>query len=56
MVETLRTAHPEALLSEVRFPPARPGHGMIGSGMFVLNPPYGLADEAKRIEALYDRL
>ncbi|UFS64082.1 23S rRNA (adenine(2030)-N(6))-methyltransferase RlmJ [Paracoccus denitrificans] len=55
MVEALRRNHPEALVSEVRFPPARPGHGMVGSGMVVLNPPYGLAEEALRIEALYDR-
>jgi len=55
-IEALRRDHPEALISEVRFPPARPGHGMVGSGMFVLNPPYGLEDEARRIEALYTRL
>ncbi|MFG6079288.1 23S rRNA (adenine(2030)-N(6))-methyltransferase RlmJ [Paracoccus litorisediminis] len=53
MVRALMKDHPEALLSEVRFPPARPGHGMVGSGMFVLNPPYGLQDEARRIAALY---
>ncbi|MDS9467212.1 23S rRNA (adenine(2030)-N(6))-methyltransferase RlmJ [Paracoccus sp. MBLB3053] len=56
MVEALRKNHPDALISEVRFPPARPGHGMIGSGMFVLNPPYGLEDEARRLEAIYKRL
>ena len=55
MVAALGREHPDALLSQVRFPPARPGHGMVGSGMFVINPPYGLADEARRIEALYDR-
>ncbi|WJS83558.1 23S rRNA (adenine(2030)-N(6))-methyltransferase RlmJ [Paracoccus sp. TOH] len=53
MVEALRRDHPQALISEVRFPPARPGHGMIGSGMAVLNPPHGLAEEARRIEALF---
>lgn len=56
MACSLIGAHPQALLSQVRFAPARPGHGMVGSGMFVLNPPYGLADEAGRIEALYARL
>ena len=56
MVDTLRAAHPEALLSQVRFPPARPGHGMVGSGMFVINPPYGLGDEAQRIKAIYAKL
>lgn len=53
MARALRAAHPQALSSEVRFAPARPGHGMVGSGMFVLNPPFGLADEAARLAALY---
>lgn len=56
MVRQLQAAHPEALTSEVRFPPARPGHGMVGSGMFVLNAPYGLGDEAKRLSRLFARL
>lgn len=53
MLAALRLAHPGALLSELRFPPVRPGHGMVGSGMFILNPPFGLEAEARRIEALY---
>ncbi|SCY85991.1 23S rRNA (adenine(2030)-N(6))-methyltransferase RlmJ [Paracoccus tibetensis] len=53
MTAALVAAHPEALLSEVRFPPARAGHGMTGSGMFVLNPPFGLAEEAARLERLF---
>lgn len=56
MVRALRRAQPEALSSEVRFPPARPGHGMVGSGMFVVNPPYGLAEEAAALARLYARL
>ncbi|TWI34979.1 23S rRNA (adenine(2030)-N(6))-methyltransferase RlmJ [Paracoccus sulfuroxidans] len=56
MVQDLRAAFPEALCSEVRFPPARPGHGMVGSGMFVVNPPFGLPEEAARIEAIFARL
>lgn len=53
MVETLREGFPEALISQVGFAPARPGHGMIGSGMFVVNPPWGLAEEAARIEVIF---
>ncbi|SEH71401.1 23S rRNA (adenine(2030)-N(6))-methyltransferase RlmJ [Paracoccus alkenifer] len=53
MAESLAAAHPGALRSEVRFAPARPGHGMVGSGMFVINPPYGLEDEAARLAALF---
>lgn len=56
MAEALAAAHPGALRSEVRFPPARPGHGMVGSGMFVINPPWGLADEAARLAGIYSGL
>jgi 23S rRNA (adenine2030-N6)-methyltransferase len=56
MLEALSTQHRDALRHEVRFAPARPGHGMIGSGMFVLNPPYGLAQEAKRLAADFAKL
>ena len=56
MVRTLTTQHPYALVSEVRFPPARPGHGMVGSGLFVLNPPWGLADEAGKLKQKFDSL
>ncbi|MEQ6247419.1 23S rRNA (adenine(2030)-N(6))-methyltransferase RlmJ [Sulfitobacter sp. HNIBRBA3233] len=49
MLNALSGAHPQALRHEVRFAPARPGHGMVGSGLFVLNPPYGLDKEAARI-------
>ena len=53
MVRGLMAAHPQALLSEVQFPPAREGHGMIGSGMVILNPPFGLETEARRLERLF---
>ncbi|MEE2859903.1 MAG: 23S rRNA (adenine(2030)-N(6))-methyltransferase RlmJ [Pseudomonadota bacterium] len=53
MTAALSMQFQDALLSEVRFPPARPGHSMVGSGMWVLNPPWGLADEAARIEAIF---
>lgn len=49
-------ALPKTLLSEIAFPPARPGHGMTGSGLFVVNAPFGLADEAARLAALFARL
>lgn len=53
MLEALAAAHPGALRSEVRFPPAREGHGMTGSGLFVLNPPWGTAEAAREIEAMF---
>ena len=46
----------ETLLSEARFPPARPGHGMIGGGLWIANPPWGLAEAAKALEARFAAL
>jgi 23S rRNA (adenine2030-N6)-methyltransferase len=56
MLRALEAVHKDALRHEVRFPPARPGHGMIGSGLFILNPPYGIEGEAKRLTTLYKTL
>lgn len=56
MLKTLENNHPEALRHEVRFPPARPGHGMVGSGLFVIRPPFGLADEAAKLKTRFDAL
>ena len=49
MLARLAAQFPDALRHEVRFPPTRPGHRMVGSGMFVVNPPWGLADRAAEI-------
>jgi 23S rRNA (adenine2030-N6)-methyltransferase len=49
MLAALAAAFPDALRHEVRFPPARDGHRMQGSGMFAINPCYGLAAEAARL-------
>lgn len=56
MLAALTEAHPAALRSEVGFAPARAGHGMTGSGMFVVNPPFGLAEQAERLEGLFAEL
>lgn len=56
MVGRLKTAFPDALCHEVRFPPARDGHNMIGSGMFIINAPYGIDAEVKRLNGLYSAL
>lgn len=52
MVTALKAAIPDGIAHEVSFPPARPGHGMIGSGLFVVNAPFGFDDAAA---ALSDR-
>lgn len=44
---------PNVLHHEVTFPPVRENHGMIGSGMFILNAPYGLEQEAKSLSAAF---
>lgn len=38
---------------EVTFGPARDGHRMTGSGLFVVNAPYGMQDEAKRLSKMF---
>ncbi len=54
MLVTLESAsYPKILRHEVSFPPAREGHGMVGSGMFILNTPYGTEDEAARLTGLF---
>lgn len=51
--ELERAAYPKALRHEVTFPPAREGHGMIGSGMFIVNTPYGTEQEASRLGDIF---
>jgi 23S rRNA (adenine2030-N6)-methyltransferase len=56
MVRALEAAFPDGLKHEVRFPPARDGHRMEGSGLFIVNAPYGLDGElaalTRRFQAL----
>lgn len=47
---------PGALRHEVTFPPARDGHRMVGSGLFVVNAPFGLADEAAFLDRKFAAL
>ncbi|WP_375174890.1 23S rRNA (adenine(2030)-N(6))-methyltransferase RlmJ [Pseudooceanicola sp.] len=44
---------PRVVRSEVSFPPVREGHGMVGSGLYVVNAPFGLAEEAERIAGMF---
>lgn len=53
MLDTLAAAFPEAHRHEVRFPAAREGHRMTGSGLFVVNPPYGLERETTRLSRFF---
>ncbi|MEL7180226.1 MAG: 23S rRNA (adenine(2030)-N(6))-methyltransferase RlmJ [Pseudomonadota bacterium] len=57
MIKALQKVIPDALTHEVSFPPARPGHRMVGSGLFVVNAPYGFKEQAQLLTALFqDRL
>ncbi len=57
MLAELERMHlPKALRHEVTFPPARDGHGMVGSGLFVVNAPYGLEEETETITSIFARL
>ncbi len=47
---------PKVLKHEVTFPVAREGHRMIGSGMFILNAPFGLEQEAARLSERFGAL
>lgn len=51
-----RQRFPGALRHEVRFPPAREGHRMVGSGMFVVNAPFGLAQECAQLDRVFSGL
>lgn len=45
-----------AVRHEVRFPPAREGHGMVGSGLYVVNPPWGWDEAAQDLGKRFRRL
>lgn len=47
---------PDALRHEVGFVPVRQGHRMVGSGLFIVNPPWGSEAEAARVAALFRRM
>jgi 23S rRNA (adenine2030-N6)-methyltransferase len=49
MLRALAGAFPEAFRQDVTFPPAREGHRMTGSGLFVVNPPWGIEAAAAEI-------
>ena len=56
MLRALAETFEDGFRHELRFPPIRQGHRMVGSGMFVVNAPWGLENEAARLDALFARL
>ncbi|MFK7792566.1 MAG: 23S rRNA (adenine(2030)-N(6))-methyltransferase RlmJ [Devosiaceae bacterium] len=56
MVDELEEAgFEETLHHEVRFKATGANHRLRGSGMFVINPPYTLKDEAKKVSAIFQK-
>ncbi|PUB13680.1 23S rRNA (adenine(2030)-N(6))-methyltransferase RlmJ [Yoonia sediminilitoris] len=53
MTQALQAAIPGGILHEVSFPPARPGHRMVGSGLFVVNAPYGFTQACDTVSTLF---
>lgn len=53
MLGALQAQHPDHLRHEIHFPPVREGHRMVGSGMFIVNPPWGTADIAAEITRIF---
>mgnify|MGYP001767136481 CR=1 FL=1 len=53
MLDALTNAFPDGLRAEVTFPPVRDGHRMVGSGLFVVNPPWGMAEEMDQLAHLF---
>ena len=56
MLSHLEAAFAMGVKHEVSFPPAKKNHGMTGSGLFIINPPFGLQDELSRLSSLYRQL
>ncbi|MFZ5963365.1 23S rRNA (adenine(2030)-N(6))-methyltransferase RlmJ [Thalassococcus sp. BH17M4-6] len=53
MLQALAQHLPHRFRHEVRFPPIRPGHRMTGSGVYVVNPPFGLDKAAASLATLF---
>ncbi|WP_347313178.1 23S rRNA (adenine(2030)-N(6))-methyltransferase RlmJ [Defluviimonas sp. SAOS-178_SWC] len=56
LAELDRMALPKALRHEVRFPPAKEDHGMTGSGLFIVNAPFGTAEAADQLSGIFSGL
>ena len=50
MTARLQTDHPDIALHETCFALIRAGHRMVGSGLAVINPPWGMDAEAARLD------
>ena len=53
MLQRLQQLFPDAINHQVEFPATQAGHGMVGSGLFLINSPYGLNIELARLARCY---
>lgn len=56
MIASLRATHDDLAVFETRFQPIRDGHRMIGSGLAVINAPWGMSEEAGRVDEVIRRI
>ena len=56
MLSHLEATFSMSVRHEVSFLPAKKNHGMTGSGLFIINPPFGLQEELSRLSSLYGQL
>jgi len=56
MLKTLEAGFPDGLRHEVRFAPVRDGHRMEGSGLYIINPPFGLEAELAQLSRRFAAL
>ena len=56
MIRELKRRFPDVTIHEVGFPAACDNHGMIGSGVLIVNSPYGLKDELLRLSDCFRSL
>jgi 23S rRNA (adenine2030-N6)-methyltransferase len=54
MLEALQTAHTDALCHEVFFKNTNQNHRMQGSGLFIVNPPYGTKEHCRVISSFFN--
>lgn len=56
MITALQHQFDDAITHEVTFPPARDGHRMIGSGLFMINAPFGIDAELNTLSRHFAKL
>jgi 23S rRNA (adenine2030-N6)-methyltransferase len=56
MVRSIRANHENLVVHEVSFPPAKQGHGMVGSGLAIVNAPFNTGSALSEISGWFAHL